>query len=102
MRTKRKGDGDMSKLVKKLVSASTGGLVGKTARKAVRETKSAKAQAAKLGATVGKPSEKALAASARDFPGPAPTVSAILGGEAEVGFGGSARGYRRRPLQRSR
>lgn len=93
----------MSKLIKQVaggaLSPTLTGTGGKKKRKP--DPTSAKAQAAKLGATVGDPSAKAQAASARAF-GDVPTVSAILGGTAGPGFGGSSRGYRRRPLQRSR
>lgn len=87
----------MAKLIKKVISASTGGLVGGKKKKT---TSSAEAQARAVGATLGSPSEKAQAASKREFA--APTVSSILGGPAGPGFGRSSPGYRRRPLKRSR
>lgn len=86
----------MAKLIKKVVSASTGGLVGGKKK----QPSAAERQASEVGATLGKPSEKARAASEREFA--TPSVSNILGGTAGPGLGSSSQGYRRRPLKRSR
>lgn len=75
----------------KLFKASTLGVFSK--RKPRRE---AVTQAKKVGAKVGKASEKARAASEREFE--TQTVSELLGGNAGAGFG-SSRPKTRKPLR---
>ena len=87
----------MGDLFNKVLRLSSGGLVGKEKRKPLS---SAKRQAKKVGATVGKPSEKAREASGREFA--SPSISNLLGGVSGPGLGSSAQNYRNRPLKRTR
>lgn len=86
----------MSDLVRKAVHITTYGRLGKKKK----QLSSAQRQARKVGAKIGKVSEKARTASEREFA--APSVSSILGGTAGPGLGSSAQNYRRRGLKRSR
>lgn len=86
----------MGDLIKKVMRVASPALIGGKKK----QIGSAQRQARKVGATVGKASEKARAASERGFA--APSVSSILGGTAGPGFGSSTQDYRRRGLKRSR
>ena len=80
-----------------LLKLATGGLYDPNKKK---QLGSAQRQARKVGAKVGKASEKARMASEREFA--TPSVSNILGGTAGPGLGSSTQNYRRRPLKGSR
>lgn len=83
----------MSKLFSGL--AGPFGLVGPSGKKKKRLGE-ARRQAQKVGAKIGKPSERAREASEREFE--TQTVSELLGGNAGAGFG-SSRPKARKPLR---